>query len=367
MSDAIHDQRATSLAALQEAQELAKASSSALSVLRWSASKVAACSLRRSRLLEDKDTGPSLLSGRSGRHQDPASADHYSAECQALQPLRRIQRQLSLLEPSIPGPMRWLIHVMVNSRHDSQQLLRGMLIALAPFDFSVFHFDARSPADETALRYSRQRWFAEARVVHRGFVRGTGCILEALQTTVGWMLGQRRGVYSHLWKLDSDLDLSLLDLAAFRALVAHRAPFLSQPAVVPVRRGRRGSDRTSLMAELARRDNDSRLTRPTARVAGRERVASQRLLPNGDTPDLIEIMCPLIDAALLPAWHAAITPMETRNDFAAEQALNGLANAFAQAAGRWPPPRPLQPSDDLRPAGAPPPTGASTARAAPGC
>ena len=31
------------------------------------------------------------------------------------------------------------------------------------------------------------------------------------------------------------------------------------------------------------------------------------------------------------------------------QALNGLANAFAQAAGRWPPPRPLQPSDDLRP------------------
>mmetsp|Transcript_23638 Transcript_23638/g.69285 ORF Transcript_23638/g.69285 Transcript_23638/m.69285 type:complete len:182 (-) Transcript_23638:31-576(-) len=103
------------------------------------------------------------------------------------------------------------------------------------------------------------------------------------------------------------------------------------------------------MAELARRDNDSRLTRPTARVAGRERVASQRLLPNGDTPDLIEIMCPLIDAALLPAWRAAITPMETRNDFAAEQALNGLANAFAQAAGRWPPPRPLQPSDDLRP------------------
>ena len=250
MSDAHHDQRATSLAALQEAQELAKASSSALSVLRWSASKVAACSLRRSRLLEDKDTG--LLSGQSGRHQDPASADHYSAECQALQPLRRIQRQLSLLEPSIPGPMRWLIHVMVNSRHDSQQLLRGMLIALAPFDFSVFHFDARSPADETALRYSRQRWFAEARVVHRGFVRGTGCILEALQTTVGWMLGQRRGVpspqqeetarrdgqftgrahcevgvYSHLWKLDSDLDLSLLDLAAFRALVAHRAPPLA--------------------------------------------------------------------------------------------------------------------------------------------
>ena len=78
------------------------------------------------------------------------------------------------------------------------------------------------------------------------------------------------------------------------------------------------------MAELARRDNDSRLTRPTARVAGRERVASQRLLPNGDTPDLIEIMCPLIDAALLPAWRAAITPMETRNDFAAEQAREAL-------------------------------------------
>ena len=132
--------------------------------------------------------------------------------------------------------------------------------------------------------------------------------------------------------LDSDLDFGVFHYPAFRALVAHRAPFLSQPAVLPWRKGRRSTDRASLIARIA-----STSTIPaTEEVAGRARILSQGLKVH--VRDDVEIMCPLLDAAILPALRTAITPMDTRNDFAAGDAMNVIARELARSApGPWPP------------------------------
>ena len=73
-------------------------------------------------------------------------------------------------------------------------------------------------------------------------------------------------------------------------------------------------------------------------VAGRDRLLSPKLL------DDVEFTAPLIDAALMPAWFAAIAPMDARTDVHAQRALQMIAVAFAGALGPWP-----------RPAEAPPP------------
>lgn len=229
--------------------------------------------------------------------------------------------------------MRWLVLVMVANRPDCHHLLRSMLAAV-PDDFSVYHFDASSERDLTFRAYAQELWYSgsKGQIVHRGFRSGTGCILESLKLTIDWMLDVSAKSYTHLWKLDSDLDFGVFHYSAFRALVANRAPFLSQPAILPWKKGRRSTDRLSLVARIA-----STSTVPvTDDVDGRARILSQGL--KWHVRDDVEIMCPLMDATMLPALRDAIAPMDTRNDFAAGDAMNVIAREFARVSpGPWPP------------------------------
>ena len=276
--------------------------------VRWSAQAVASSHVRRA-------NGPGAL---------------------ALRKLRHIQDSLATAPTIMRGDMHWLILVMVGNRPDQHEDLRGMVEALPHSDFSVYHYDSHSPSDEAHQAYARQPWYAKA-AVHRGFVTGSGCTVEALKNTIGWMLhGDGAGRYTHLWNVDSDLGFGLFRYDAFSALVAHRAPFLAQPAIVPSMRGKRATDRQSLRAVLG--------PVPTMEVVGRERLLMRTMPPKDD----VEIMCPLIDARILPAVEVAIAPMDTRNDVVAGEAINTIAQAFAdvtrlQAARVSPAQRPRRP------------------------
>lgn len=239
----------------------------------------------------------------------------------ALQRLQHIQGLLAMAPNTMRGPMRWLILVMVESRPQSRDDLRAMMAALPRSDFSVYHYDCYSEQDPNCLDFARQRWYS-SRVVHRGFVTGSGCTVEALKNTITWMIHEGGvGRYTHLWKIDSDLEFGLFSYNAFRALVAHRAPFLAQPAILPWKRGKRATDRRSLRARLWSTAG------PSLEVMGRERLLMHTRPPFDD----VEIMCPLIDARILPALAVAIEPMDTRNDVVAGEAMNTIAQAFADA------------------------------------
>lgn len=247
-----------------------------------------------------------------------------SFEPASLTRLRDIQRQLATAPAAMSGRMRWLILVMVQDNQDCHADLRGMMNALPPSlaDFSVYHYDSRKSSDTGYQAFDSQDWYRD-RTVHRAFVTGSGCTVEALKETIHWMLhGGGAGRYTHLWKIDSDLAFGLFHHETFAALVAHRAPFICQPAIVPWMRGKRATDRASLRAQLA--------PLPTLQVLGRERLLLKVLPPKDD----VEIMCPLIDARILPAVATAIEPMDTRNDVVAGEAINTIAQAFALAANR---------------------------------
>ena len=143
---------------------------------------------------------------------DPSVAD--ATPLAAFNALRAVQKKLAALPPSIREPMRWLVLVMVADRPHCHTLLRGMLAAL-PDDFSVHHFDARSMNDSAYGAYAREPWYSTtARIVHRGFRVGSGCILESLKLTIQWMLTKKQP-FTHLWKIDSDLDFGTrLDVGA---------------------------------------------------------------------------------------------------------------------------------------------------------
>ena len=244
-------------------------------------------------------------------------------EPQSLARLREIQKLLATVPSTMQGPqMRWLILVMVQNNPECQADLHGMVKAVPSSlaDFSVYHYDSKSMDDASFRAFANQEWYRN-RVVHRAFVTGSGCTVEAMKECIHWMLkGGGVGRYTHLWKIDSDLAFGLFQYQTFAALVAHRAPFLSQPAIVPWMRGKRATDRASLRAQLA--------PSPTLQVLGRERLMLKVLPPKDD----VEIMCPLIDARILPAVAAAIEPMDTRNDVVAGEAINTIAQAYALAA-----------------------------------
>ena len=302
-------QTSQSIALLEHVKELINASATRLQMVRWEADSVAAAAASDSNSLATPSTT-------------------------AYMALRAIQEELAHLPASITGQMRWLALVMVRDTHECHKLLRGMLRAL-PVDFSVYHFDAAHERDASYRAFARQAWYssppvgASGQVVHRAFRGGSGCILESLQKTIAWMLTGSTG-YTHLWKIDSDLDFRLFHYRAFRALVAHRAPLLSQPGILPYKKGRRATDRASLIARIAPTASGP----ATLEVSGRPRVLSKGTRVRDD----VEIMCPLIDVALLPALYAAVAPMDTRNDFAASDAMNVIAREAARTApGPWPP------------------------------
>ena len=99
-----------------------------------------------------------------------------------------------------------------------------------------------------------------------------------------------------------------------RALVAHRAPLLAQPAMLASHRGGRASDRSSLNAMLGSPSSDLSLT---LWVGGRDRLADdfsrrwslEHAIPGNMHPASdVESTCPLIDARVLPALFVACAP-----------------------------------------------------------
>lgn len=149
--------------------------------------------------------------------------------------------------------------------------------------------------------------------------------LSALRYVIDSPAGRRAG-YTHLWKLDSDLDFGLFHLPAFTALLAFSAPFASQPAILPMARGLRSTDRMSLQARFAG-SQWQRTGGPTLEVLGRSRLddhgawtlavdeqASRPYSGRSRAPADIETMCPCLDAALLPAVRAAIAPLHASNE-----------------------------------------------------
>ncbi len=254
------------------------------------------------------------------------------AHREALQTLRRIQAGLSLLPAAVGGEMRWLGLVSVQNDARCRSSLRRIMDAV-PMDFSIYHYDSSDSEGENAIAYVREPWYGNSsRIVHRGFRRATGCTVEALLDTLTWMLsGLAPQSYSHLWKLDSDLDFSLFSFEAFRALVAHRGAFLSQPAILAPKRGGRASDRFSLNAQFTRSANS---TGATLEVCGRERLTSGKWIRYRPLPrpvDDMEITCLLMDARMLPALQAAIRPLNPRSEWLWSAVINRIAMYFANA------------------------------------
>ena len=252
----------------------------------------------------------------------------------ALNTLRRIQASLARLPAGIGGEMNWLALVSVQNDEGCRVSLRKIMDAV-PIDFSVYHYDSSSREDENAVAYMREPWYKrEPRIVHRGFKRATGCTVEAVLDTLTWMLsGIASQSYTHLWKLDSDLDFSLFSFEAFRALVAHRAAFLSQPAILAPKKGGRASDRFSLNAQFTKSANS---TGGTLEVSGRERLISGKWLRFQVLPrpvDDMEITCLLMDARMLPALRAAMLPLNPRSEWLWGAVINRIAIYFANASG----------------------------------
>ena len=269
----------------------------------------------------------------------------------ALNTLRRIQASLARLPAGIGGEMNWLALVSVQNDEGCRVSLRKIMDAV-PIDFSVYHYDSSSREDENAVAYMREPWYGavvhenavaymrepwyerEPRIVHRGFKRATGCTVEAVLDTLTWMLsGIASQSYTHLWKLDSDLDFSLFSFEAFRALVAHRAAFLSQPAILAPKKGGRASDRFSLNAQFTKSANS---TGGTLEVSGRERLISGKWLRFRVLPrpvDDMEITCLLMDARMLPALRAAMLPLNPRSEWLWGAVINRIAIYFANASG----------------------------------
>ena len=197
-------------------------------------------------------------------------------------------------------------------------MMNALPVSLA--DFSVYHYDSRTAMDVGYQGFDEHDWYRD-RVVHRGFVTGSGCTVEALKETIKWMLhGGGSGRYTHLWKIDSDLGFGLFSLPGLRGTGCSSCA-LSLPA----------SDRTVDAWQARYRSSFVRAQLapfPTPHVLGRERL----LLPVTPPKDDVEIMCPLIDARILPAVAVAIEPMDTRNDVVAGEAINTIAQAFARVA-----------------------------------
>lgn len=243
---------------------------------------------------------------------------------ESLLVLREVQHALTALPPVIADPMLWLGVLPIANKPMLHRTARAMFERF-PIDFHVHHFDAAHKQDPNYLAYVRTEWYQAAkttRIVEPYFRGQTGCKLEAWVRSMGAILDPARRAlqpsqrYTHMWFLDPDLDPHLFDWAAFRALIAHRAPFLAQPAVLPTIKGGRASDYRSLMATV------------TLNLTGRPRA----LYPpeRRKMQDPVEVQCPIMDARLVPAFHESVLNFSLRQDTLQQRAMNRLAQRFAE-------------------------------------
>ena len=246
--------------------------------------------------------------------------------------IRAIQAEVSQLSPHPAAEllMHWLVLISVPDSDESRGHVQNALAALPQSHFSIYHFDSSGLADVRFASWHAAPWYYNSRqIVHRGFKRGSGCTIEALMTTVAWMLGLgREHGFTHLWKVDSDLDFTLFNEAAFRALVTHRAPIICQPAILRATARSRGSDRFSLNAQLLGSTAFVGRYRLLATAMGGWELKRQK--PRcAHPPDDVESTCPLIEARVLPALYAALRGLHPRSEMAWGAVMNMVALRLA--------------------------------------
>lgn len=167
--------------------------------------------------------------------------------------MRSIHEALTELPPAIPEPLSWLTVLPLTARLPLD-VPKGALAALLPHsDLHIHHYDAESVRDKAYQVYANQSWYRAAlrhpSLRYRGFREGTGCKLAVWHTSMRLVIEgaatAARG-YTHLWLVDSDLSFKFFSVPAFQALIAHSAPLLSQPSILPWARGMRATDFASL-------------------------------------------------------------------------------------------------------------------------
>ena len=232
--------------------------------------------------------------------------------------LRMVQASIARLSPAIASPMRWLATMAVSTKVAA--LFRSAVTHLRQLDWYVHHYDAHNSSDEKFLElFARQAWYRDAPIIHRTFRIRHGCKVEAWAYVTRWLVtshgarARSNSLYTHVWFIDSDMDFRYFDLEAYQALVAHTAPFLSQPGVMATRKGGRSSDYYSLKAGMARA------------VIGRERSCTQ-LAP-------VENNLVLVDARLLAAFADCVSLIAA--DLAADKAKQNAINSLGLMAAKW--------------------------------
>ena len=233
---------------------------------------------------------------------------HVSNESMAA--LRLVQDGLATLSPAVDGPMPWL--VVMSAPASSLPNLHTSLAPLAGCDFHLHLFDVNSTSEAGFQSLVDRASFVQTASVTI-FVRGnsTGCKLENWVISLREVLfGRMRArQYSHVWFMDFDLDFRFMHLPALKALVAHSAPWISQPAVLRWMKTARSSDFMSLEGKLA------------AQVTGRPRCLQTKVDP-------VEVMMPIFDARILPAFYEEVKDHPMKTVFAAGLAMTALARRF---------------------------------------
>ena len=272
-----------------------------------------------------------LSSAPSGWHDELRFAARFAASSSdkpSVKTLRTIQSELARLTPmSTEGSweMKPLVMTMVDSQPEIRSALREQISAL-PCDFSVYHYDCDGEKHPHFRFYAASPWYVESKkVIRRAFVTGTGCHVEATKEVLVWLLHgpPRAATYTHLWLVDNDINFGLFSYDAFRALVSHRRPLLCQPAMLAPRRGRRATDRSSLIVNYT-------TTHSGGRLRLTDTTHTNKVLDDVDNQ-------PLIDSALFAPLLAAIEPLNTRNQVFQARAMNIIARDLAIDAGLWPP------------------------------
>lgn len=272
--------------------------------------------------------------------------------------LARIDQQLTALPHRMPGPVYMLALFSASNVHAVHCSLQHAMHAIRPSDFSVYHYDALGTASANFRAFSSQPWYSDSsQIKHRSFgTNKSTCINVGWLAAMSYILDNPEGIgagYTHLWKFDADLEFALFSFQAFQALLGFNAPFMSQPAILPMAKGMRSSDRNELQALYS----PTRITKrfgPTPAVAGRERLILRGWTNETDklfdpqhpyagrvrARDDIETMCPCIDTILLPAMRAAIQPLDPANEIGMSEIMNRIAAAAADASRDAGSPRP---------------------------
>ena len=220
-----------------------------------------------------------------------------------------VQASIARLSPAIASPMRWLATMAVSTKVAA--LFRSAVTHLRQLDWYVHHYDAHNSPSLVPRRANHP-----SHVPNPAWLQSGGLSLcHALAGHQPWRSCTVQQLIHTCTCMvhDSDMDFRYFDLEVYQALVAHTAPFLSQPGVMATRKGGRSSDYYSLKAGM------------TCAAIGRERSCTQ-FAP-------VENNLVLVDARLLAAFADCVSLIAA--DLAADKAKQNAINSLGLMAAKW--------------------------------